>query len=48
MTFLHEQLASGRERLVAAGIDPTAAAIDVDLFVRTILGWDRARVLTAS
>ena len=47
MTFLHEQLASGRERLVAAGIDPTAAAIDVDLFVRTILGWDRARVLTA-
>jgi len=47
MTFLHEQLTSGRERLVAAGIDPTAAAIDVDLFVRTILGWDRARVLTA-
>ena len=47
MTFLHERLASGRERLVAAGIDPTAAAIDVDLFVRTILGWDRARVLTA-
>ena len=47
MTLLHEQLASGRERLVAAGIDPTAAAIDVDLFARTILGWDRARVLTA-
>ena len=33
-----------RARLVAAGIDPTAAAIDVDLFARTILGWDRARV----
>ena len=47
MTFLHEQLAAGRERLVAAGIDPAAAAIDVDLFARTILGWDRARVLTA-
>lgn len=47
MTLLHEQLTAGRERLVAAGIEPTSAAIDVDLFVRTILGWDRARVLTA-
>ncbi len=47
MTFLHERLEAGRERLVAAGIAPAAAAIDVDLFARTILGWDRARVLTA-
>ena len=47
ITFLHEHLAAGRQRLVAAGIEPTAAAIDVDLFVRTILGWDRARVLMA-
>lgn len=47
MTFLHERLAAGRERLVAAGIEPTSAAIDVDLFARTILGWDRARVLMA-
>ena len=47
ITFLHERLAAGRERLVAAGIEPTAAAIDVDLFARTILGWDRARVLMA-
>jgi release factor glutamine methyltransferase len=47
MTLLHERLTAGRERLVAAGIEPGAAAIDVDLFVRTILGWDRARVLTA-
>ena len=46
MTLLHEQLTAGRERLVAAGIEPNAAAIDVDLFARTILGWDRARVLT--
>jgi release factor glutamine methyltransferase len=45
--FLHERLAAGRERLVAAGIEPAAAAIDVDLFARTILGWDRARVLMA-
>jgi release factor glutamine methyltransferase len=47
VTFLHERLAAGRDRLVAAGIEPAAAAIDVDLFARTILGWDRARVLTA-
>lgn len=47
MTLLHEQLTAGRERLVAAGIEPSSAAIDVDLFARTILGWDRARVLTA-
>jgi release factor glutamine methyltransferase len=47
MTLLHEQLAAGRERLVAAGIEPSSAAIDVDLFARTILGWDRARVLIA-
>jgi release factor glutamine methyltransferase len=47
MTLLHEQLTAGRERLVAAGIEASSAAIDVDLFARTILGWDRARVLTA-
>jgi release factor glutamine methyltransferase len=47
ITILHAHLAAGRERLVAAGIEPRAAAIDVDLFARTILGWDRARVLTA-
>jgi release factor glutamine methyltransferase len=47
MTLLHEQLTAGRERLVAAGIEPSSAAIDVDLFARTILGWDRARVLIA-
>ena len=45
--FLHERLAEGRAQLVAAGIAPAEAAIDVDLFARTILGWDRARVLTA-
>ena len=45
--FLHERLAEARAELVAAGITPAEAAIDVDLFARTILGWDRARVLTA-
>lgn len=43
---LHETLAAARARLVAAGIDPAEAAIDVDLYARTILGWDRARLIT--
>jgi release factor glutamine methyltransferase len=47
VTFLHERLAEARQQLVAAGIAPAEAAIDVDLFARTILGWDRAQVLTA-
>lgn len=44
---LHERLAEARARLVAAGIRPDEAAVDVDLFARTILGWDRARLLVA-
>jgi len=32
--------------LVAAGVSPREAAVDVDLFARTALGWDRARLLT--
>ena len=41
-----EKLASARARLAEAGISNKEAAIDVDLFARTILGWDRARLLT--
>jgi len=48
ITFLYERLAAGRARLVAAGLEPASAAVDVDLFARTILGWDRAQVLSAS
>jgi release factor glutamine methyltransferase len=33
--------------LVAAGISSDEAAVDVDLYVRRILGWDRARLLTS-
>jgi release factor glutamine methyltransferase len=33
--------------LVHAGFTPPDAAVDVDVFVRTILGWDRARLLTS-
>lgn len=43
---LREKLVAARERLSAAGISPTEAAIDVDLYAKTILGWDRARLLT--
>jgi release factor glutamine methyltransferase len=47
MTVFHQRLLEARDQLVAAGIAPAEAAIDVDLFARTILGWDRARVLVA-
>lgn len=43
---LQEKLAIARARLVAADISPTDAALDVDVYARTILGWDRARLLT--
>jgi release factor glutamine methyltransferase len=42
---LYEKLADGRARLVAAGLSADDAAIDVDLYARTLLGWDRARLL---
>lgn len=42
---LHERLADARARLVAAGIRPDDAAIDVGLYACAILGWDRARLL---
>jgi release factor glutamine methyltransferase len=42
---LHERLTAAREQLVLAGINPGDAALDVDLYARTILNWDRARVL---
>jgi release factor glutamine methyltransferase len=43
---LSNVLAAARERLVRADIFPSEAAVDVDLFARTILGWDKARLLT--
>jgi release factor glutamine methyltransferase len=42
---LHERLAEARGLLAAAGIGQTEAAIDVELYARTILGWDRAKML---
>ena len=42
---LHHTLTQARARLVAAGISADEAAIDVDLYARTILGWDRTRLI---
>ncbi len=42
---LHETLTQARVRLMAAGIAADEAAIDVDLYARTILGWDRTRLI---
>jgi release factor glutamine methyltransferase len=44
--MLHEKLAGARARLVEAGISQAEASVDVDLYARTILGWDRARLLS--
>lgn len=40
-------LAAARERLVAAGIRPDEAAVDVDVYARKILGWDKAMLLAS-
>ena len=42
---LYERLAAGREQLVRAGIEPREAAVDVDVYARAILKWDRASIL---
>jgi release factor glutamine methyltransferase len=42
---LFETLAQGRARLVQAGVPPADAAIDVDVYARAILGWDKATLL---
>jgi release factor glutamine methyltransferase len=43
---LHDTLTEARARLVAADFSQVEASIDVDLYARTILGWDRAKLLT--
>ncbi len=43
---LRQTLGDARARLEAAGIEPDEAAVDVDLYATTILGWDRARLIT--
>ena len=43
---LAERLASARAELIAAGVDTSDAAVDVDLYAREILRWDRATLLS--
>lgn len=43
--ILSDTLAAARARLVAAGIRPDEAAVDVDVYALTILGWDKATLL---
>ena len=45
---LRELLNKARARLREVGIPDPEAALDVDLFARTILGWDRARLIVES
>jgi release factor glutamine methyltransferase len=42
---LSDTLAAARFRLVAAGIRSDEAAVDVDVYARTILGWDKATLV---
>lgn len=42
---LAERLGAARSTLIAAGIAPSDAALDVDVLAREALGWDRARLL---
>src|SRR6266550_1827197 len=43
---LFDKMAQARARLVAAAVRPEDAAVDVDVYVRTILGWDKATLVT--
>ena len=45
MGSLFDKLSDARTQLEAAGARPAEAAIDVDAYARTILGWDRATLL---
>ena len=40
-------IAGARARLAAAGLESSDAALDADVLARHVLGWDRARLLTA-
>ena len=42
---LAEHLTHARNTLVTAGVKRADASLDIDLFAREILGWDRARLL---
>lgn len=43
---LADRLAAARRTLEAAGIPPGEAALDAELLARTVLGWDRATLVS--
>ena len=43
---LHERLTAARAQLREAGVPDVEAVVDVGLFARSILGWDRSRLIT--
>jgi release factor glutamine methyltransferase len=43
---LFDALSAARTKLIGAGISQDEANVDVDLYACTILGWDRARLLS--
>ncbi len=47
MTTLHSEISAARRALERSGIDPLEAGVDADLLARTVLGWDRARLLAS-
>jgi release factor glutamine methyltransferase len=44
---LSATLAHARARLLEAGVSPADATIDVDVYARVILGWDKATLLAS-
>jgi release factor glutamine methyltransferase len=42
---IYEALGRARARLAEAGLSEADASVDVDLYARTILGWDKVRLL---
>lgn len=44
---LSDVIAGARAMLAAAGLESSDAALDADVLARHVLGWDRARLLTA-
>jgi release factor glutamine methyltransferase len=46
MASLNQRLGEARDSFTKAGIRPDEAALDAEVLARSVLGWDRAAVLT--
>jgi release factor glutamine methyltransferase len=44
---IHDLVQGARDRFVTAGISANLASLDAEVLARQVLGWDRARFLTA-